>query len=173
MFQRCWFLLALCLFSSWAHAQNEIFLCVDEQGNRTYQNVGTGKGCRKLELQPLNTVPASKPNNPGNTGANVGNPGQRGVTTGGGSSNFPRVDTSSQRVRDEERRRILQEELKSEEQKLGDLRKEFNNGEPERRGDERNYQKYLDRVQKIREDIARSEANIEGLKRELRNIPPN
>ena len=54
-----------------ALAQSEIFLCVDEHGNRTYQNVGTGKGCRKIELQPLNSVPAVKrpvsSSNAGNT----------------------------------------------------------------------------------------------------------
>lgn len=146
-----------------ALAQSEIFLCVDEHGNRTYQNVGTGKGCRKIELQPLNSVPAVKRPTPSN------NAGNNSTSAGGG--NFPRVDNNSQKARDEERRRILQEELKAEEQKLADLKKEFNNGEPERIGGEKNYQKYLDRVQKMKEDIARSEANVDGLKRELRNIP--
>ncbi|HPU54078.1 MAG TPA: DUF4124 domain-containing protein, partial [Burkholderiaceae bacterium] len=44
---------------------------------------------------------------------------------------------------------------------------EYNNGEPERRGDERNYQKYLDRVQRLKEDIARTEGNLATIRREL------
>ena len=67
-------------------------------------------------------------------------------------------------------RRILEDELSKEEAKLADLRKEFNGGEPERRGDERNYQKYLDRVQRLKDDIGRSEVNIASLKRELASV---
>ena len=43
----------------------------------------------------------------------------------------------------------------AEEEKLAVLQKEFNNGEPERQGDERNYQKYLDRVGDMSAAIAR------------------
>ena len=52
-----------------------------------------------------------------------------------------------------------------------ELRREFNNGEPERRGDERNYQRYLDRVADMRAGIARKEADIAALKRELAKLP--
>jgi chromosome segregation ATPase len=77
------------------------------------------------------------------------------------------VDTSAQNQRDSDRRRILDEEVKKEETRLADLKKEFNNGEPERRGDERNFEKYQSRVQKLREDIARTEGNIGSLRREI------
>jgi hypothetical protein len=50
---------------------------------------------------------------------------------------------------------------------MTEQKKEFNGGEPERRGDERNYQKYLDRVEKLKEDIQRSENNLKSLDREL------
>ena len=80
---------------------------------------------------------------------------------------FPKVDPATQRVRDTDRRRILDDELKKEEARLAELRKEFNNGEPERRGDERNYQKYLDRVQALKDDIQRTEGNLATIRREL------
>jgi hypothetical protein len=54
---------------------------------------------------------------------------------------------------------------------LSVLRKEYNNGEPERRGDERNYQKYLDRVANLQADIARKEADIASIRRELARLP--
>ena len=82
-------------------------------------------------------------------------------------ANFPRVDRDAQRARDIDRRRILEEELKSEREKLFRLRSEFNNGQPERQGDERNYARYQERVARMQEDIERAEANISSLNREL------
>jgi chromosome segregation ATPase len=89
------------------------------------------------------------------------------VATRSSPSDFPRVDGSTQKARDSDRRRILEDELRREEGKLSDLKKTYNNGEPERQGDERNYQRYLDRVQKMKEDINRGESNVGSLKKEL------
>ena len=60
--------------------------------------------------------------------------------------------------------------MKSEEQKLANLRKDYNNGEPERRGDERNFAKYQERTAAMKEDLDRAEKNIEALKREIGNL---
>ena len=48
-----------------------------------------------------------------------------------------RVEAETQRSRDADRRRILEDELRAEEERVARLREEFNNGEPERQGDER------------------------------------
>jgi predicted RNase H-like nuclease (RuvC/YqgF family) len=77
------------------------------------------------------------------------------------------VDTGAQRARDSDRRKILEDELKKEEMRLAELRSEFNGGEPDRRGDERNYQRYLDRVQRLKDEIARSESSVSSLRREM------
>ncbi len=50
------------------------------------------------------------------------------------------------------------------------MRAVFNNGEPERQGNERNYAKYQERVAQMRDDISRTERNIEALRREIANI---
>ena len=84
---------------------------------------------------------------------------------------MPRL-TQTQRQRDSDARRILDIELRREEDKLVALRRDFNNGEPERRGDERNYQRYLDRVADMKAGILRSESDIAALKRELGKLPP-
>jgi len=83
-----------------------------------------------------------------------------------------RVDAAAQRQRDTDARRILETELSREEEKLTALRRDYNNGEPERRGNERNYQTYLDRVAQLKAAIGRSEADIAALKREITKIPP-
>ena len=85
-------------------------------------------------------------------------------------ADFPRVDTSQQRARDDDRRGILNEELRLEAQKLAELRAEYKNGEPDRLGSERNYAKYQERVANLRDAIGRSERNIEALRREISNI---
>ena len=85
-------------------------------------------------------------------------------------TNFPRVDTSLQKARDSDRRQILLDELNSEEQRLGELKKEFNNGEPERNGNEKNYGKYLERASLMKDNIGRAEKNVDALKREIANV---
>jgi hypothetical protein len=83
-----------------------------------------------------------------------------------------RVDPSAQRARDSDARRILQEELRREEDRLAAMQKEYNNGEPERKGDERNFQRYLDRVAEMKAAITRKEADVAALRRELSKLPP-
>ena len=82
-----------------------------------------------------------------------------------------RVDPQEQRSRDLDSRRILQQELQKAEDQLAALKKEYNNGEPERQGNERNYQKYLDRVAEMKAAIARKEGDIVAIKRELAKLP--
>lgn len=78
------------------------------------------------------------------------------------------VADAVQRARDGGARGILQAELGKAMQRLGELRREYNNGEPERMGSEtRNYQKYLDRVAGLRASIQRAEGDVAGIQREL------
>ena len=57
--------------------------------------------------------------------------------------------------------------MRREEERLAALKKDYNNGEPERLGDERNYQKYLDRVAEMKASIQRKESDIASIKREI------
>ncbi|MEB0136579.1 DUF4124 domain-containing protein [Actimicrobium sp. CCC2.4] len=151
-------LFSLCLHQ--AHAQNEVFLCVDERGNKEYKNTGTTKGCKKIDLPGMTIIatPKRAPVAASSTSAK------------GASGDFPKVDSEIQKARDNDRRQILLDELKSEEEKLAGIKKTYNGGEPERQGNESNYAKYLDRVAGMKEEIGRSEKNIEALKRELGNL---
>jgi hypothetical protein len=139
---------------------SEIFMCLDAEGNKTFQNVGTGKGCKRMDVGPVLSVPA--PRLPPQRTAR--DPEER-VTVS--PANFPRVDRETQRSRDGDRKRLLEDELKAEEEKLARLKTEYNSGEPERRGDERNFALYAERVQKLRDDLARAEGNVNALRREI------
>ena len=151
------------LISTSASAQSsDIFVCVDEHGQKVFQNTGNVKSCKKMDVQPILTLPASRvPQARSSVQPAVE---QRAAAS---PANFPRVDGDTQRTRDSDRRRILEDELKGEEERLAKLKSEFNNGEPERRGDERNFSLYRERVLRLQEDIARTENNMRALVREI------
>ena len=119
------------------------------------------RNCRTIEGASVTVVQAPrKPASPLATASGPARPADS------------KVDPAAQKARDNDARRILADELRREEERLAALQKEFNNGEPERRGDERNYQKYLDRVADMKAQILRKEADIAALKRELAKLPP-
>jgi hypothetical protein len=151
MTRRCAFLLLLCGLPA-AHA--EIYICTDAHGKRELTDTKK-PGCKVLDVPGSIAAPA--PRNVSNAPALA-------------PQHFPRVDSSQQKARDNERRDILAEELRSEEKKLAELKKDYNGGEPERQGNERNYAKYQERVAGMKENISRSEKNIEALKREMATI---
>lgn len=121
------------------------------------------KGCRTIEGAPITVIQGTKPR-PATTGAAGGASAAR---TGEG-----KVDPAAQRQRDSDARRILEAELKREEDKLAVQKREYNNGEPERRGEERNFQRYMDRVAEMKAGIARTESDIAALKREIAKLAP-
>lgn len=146
-----------------AQAQ-QIFLCVDASGHKELTDTRKGPHCRPLDV-PGAQIAAPKAR-PDGGAARPRAPAQAATSP----ADFPRVDTSEQRARDADRRQILQEELNGELGKLADMKREYNNGEPERRGDERNYAKYQERVANLKDSISRSEKNVEALRREISNI---
>ena len=119
------------------------------------------RGCKTLEGAPITIVQSNRPRGSSGTTATV-------VSS---SNSNARVEASDQRVRDNDRKSILLAELRKEEEQLSLVQKEFNSGEPERRGDEKNYQKYIDRVAEMKAAISRKESDVAALKRELSKLP--
>jgi hypothetical protein len=96
------------------------------------------------------------------------------ATPNGGTASSPpgsKIDPADQRARDSDARRILEGELKREEDRLAALKTEYNNGEPERRGDEKNYQKYIERTADLQAQIERKTSDIAAIRRELAKLP--
>ncbi|HAT31979.1 MAG TPA: DUF4124 domain-containing protein [Janthinobacterium sp.] len=146
-----------------ARADGQIYLCVDADGHKELTDVSKKGGCKLLDLPgaitaPPRRAPASSPRG-GAAAPAMATPAE-----------FPKIDSAAQKARDGDRRQILQDELKNEEQKLAELKKEFNGGEPERNGNERNYAKYQERVAQMKDGVSRAERNVEALKREIANI---
>jgi hypothetical protein len=145
--------------SAAAQQSDAIWVCVDDKGHKTFQNLGTGHGCRRIDGLIV-SIPGTSP---APAGAPAG-ADSRAATP----ANFPRVDRDTQRQRDSDRRRILEEELRSEQDRLARLQGDFNNGTPRPLGDEAvGSPVYKERVQRLADDIQRSEGYIASLKREL------
>ena len=122
------------------------------------------RGCRTIEGAPITVIQATKPRPAAGTG--------NGASAARSGSAEGKVDPAAQRQRDGDARRILEAELKREEDKLVVQKREYNNGEPERRGEERNFQRYMDRVAEMKAGIARTESDIAALKREMAKLAP-
>lgn len=141
----------------------DIFKCVDEAGHVTYtNNKPSGKGCNTLARdQAVSSVPGGSrplaPSSPSNGASS-------------GSAGFPRVDSGTQKARDTDRRRILDEELAAEQRSLEGAQKLLAEQEAVRYGDERNYQRVLDRLQPFKDKVQLHERNVEALKREIGNL---
>ena len=148
------FWVALLLTTYAAVLRADIYECVDASGNKRFTNIkAEAKGCKVLIVAPTNTVPGpTKPQ------------GGKAIAT---PSSFPRVDTDTQRQRDSERRRILEQELGNEERLLAQARKELAEQEAVRLGSERNYQKVLDRLEPYKRKVKLHDDNVASLKREL------
>ncbi len=145
----------------------DVYLCVDDKGHRSYTNTGNTKSCKKVELPGLTTI--SAPPAQAKRNVNAANTAPNGGKAGS-PNDFPKVDDATQKARDNDRKQILLDEMRSEEQKLANLKRDYNDGLPERNGDEKNYAKYQDRVAKMKDEISRVEKNVEALKRELSTI---
>ena len=131
--------------SASAAASADIYKCVDKAGHATYSNV-QAKGCTRIVASPREQAP----------------PPVRQVVPGakpGTPADFPRVHPATQRVRDDDRRRILDTELAGEEKALEEARR--NVAEVQASG--------VNPTQ-ARARVTVHERNLEALRKEIANL---
>ena len=131
-------------------ADNRVYRCGNEYTNTVSE--ANAKNCKLLSTANVTVIPGVKhPPKPASSAA--------------------RPDAVDQSAKESDARLILEAELKKAQSKQAEQIKEYNNGEPERLGTEtRNYQKYLDRVAALKAAIARTDADIAGIQRELARL---
>lgn len=142
----------LCLCPILAHA--DIYKAVDENGHVTYSSTPL-KGGKKIILEPLPTMlPPAQP-----------------------QENFPRVDSETQRSRDDTRRKILQDELNAEEKLLEVAQQNLKDGEanPEvfKGADGRTYRnvaKFDAKIKQLSDQVDLHQQNVAALKSELSKL---
>ena len=139
-------------------AQDRLYRC----GN-LYTNADKSRdpACTPLPVERITVVPAQPQESKSATPA-------KPAAAQSSSRTATRVSSLAQTQKDSDSRQILEAEWRKTRQRLQDLQSEYNRGEPERLGSERsNPQKYLDRVAALQSSIARTEADLTGIRREL------
>ena len=147
-------LIAIALVLAPFPALADIWECVDSSGNKRFTNIKSeAKGCRLLTVTAPNVVTHPAGKTPGKTSPRP--------------ADFPKVDGDTQKSRDSERRRILEQELGNEQKLLDQARKELGDQESQRLGSERNYQRVLERLEPYKKKVKLHEDNVANLRREL------
>lgn len=125
------------------------YRCTTSSGAAAYFNVPGGIDAGLPDRSPRRASPSPAPATPAPVG-------------------FPRVDAETQRGRDDMRRKVLGDELASEEKLLAEARVAYANGAPAALPDEQvNSQKYSERIARLRQAVQLHERNIEALRKEL------
>jgi hypothetical protein len=123
----------------------------DAEGNMHYTNVAPEKGWKKLSC-----------------GVGDEPRGDRSAKASPTPAGFPKVDVDTQRGRDSLRRKVLTDELDTEEKLLVEARGAYGDGAPAPLADEqKDAQKYANRLAKLRQAVSLHEKNIEALRKEL------
>ncbi|MEQ1814075.1 MAG: DUF4124 domain-containing protein [Candidatus Nitrotoga sp.] len=144
--------LALLLLAPSAHA--EIYKSIAPDGQVTYSSVPT-KGAKKMDLGILPKPPVNARNNPT-------------------PHNFPKIDSATQKNRDQARNKILQNELTSEIKLLDESRQQLADSiaNPELYVNKDGKAmpdpvRHADKIKSLRRRITLHEHNIEALQAEL------
>ncbi len=146
-----WCLAAACAAGAWA--QGPVCKYVDAAGNIVFSNLPPEKGYRRISC-----MGAEEPRRAGGSAS-------KSTPTPAG---FPRVDAETQKGRDDMRRKVLGDELATEEKLLAEARTLYANGAPVPLPEEQgNAAKYQERIARLRQSVQLHERNIEALKKEL------
>ena len=151
------FLLPLCLPLAAPVWADTLYKCTESDGHTIYTNqkpAANSKTCTVLSQDKAVSTFA-----PPKVRANTPTPGD-----------FPKVSADAQKTRDGDRRRILEEELGGERQKLDDAKKALAEQEAIREGGEKNYQRVLERLKPYQDRVQLHERNVEALEKEIGNL---
>lgn len=124
-----------------------VYKHIDEQGNVTYSNIRS-TAAEEVDLPPLVVVP---------------------------SVDAEGIDDRIRQRREnsiiKEQRKEIEHRIAEESAQLEMTRSEYKDGKPDRLGSERNYQRYLDRVERLKNEINGREMSLQALQRELEKLP--
>jgi septal ring factor EnvC (AmiA/AmiB activator) len=139
-------------------AAADLWKCTDEHGQAYYTSEKADlkkyKGCQVVTA-PISTVHSSRP---------------PAAKDNKGPANFPSVSNADQKARDNDRRKILESELSSEERLLEDARKKLKEQEEVRSGNEKNFARVEERLAPFQKQVQLHESNIANIRKELTTL---
>jgi predicted lipid-binding transport protein (Tim44 family) len=155
--------------SAGAWSQDVIYRCGNEYTNNVSQ--AKSKDCKPVDGGHVTVIHGgSKPA----AAAGGGSAPRNTAAPAAGSPAPAKVNSSAQKARDSDARAILESELARAQEKLTQLRQEYNDGNPQRTALElRNPQGYQERVEQLKNSITRQEGDVAGIRRELDRLPKN
>jgi hypothetical protein len=134
------------------YVTGEMYKCATQSGASSYFNVpgadgSAGNAAGTSGAQPVRSSKAATP------------------------AGFPRVDPTTQKGRDDVRRKVLSEELAAEEKLLAESRSHYADGAPPPLPEEKaDAEKYRVRIARLRQSVNVHEKNVEALRKELAAI---
>ncbi len=143
----------------WSATAADICKYVDEDGRTVYSTVPL-KNAKKVVCFKTAAPPPAASNEESS----------RRKEQGVESAPQPKVDSSTQARRDNDRQAILHDELAREQQLLEEARQALAEQEAIRSGDERNYQRVLNRLRPYQDKVEQHQRNIDSLNKEITNI---
>ena len=120
-------------------AQADIYKAVDADGHVTYSSTPI-KGGKRLNLMPPEERTREKARDT--------------------SKDFPKVNEETQKMRDDARRKILEDELKTEEGLLSNARLDLQSGNPKDKG----------KIDSLNRQVELHQGNIDALKAEISRL---
>lgn len=153
-----------CLVMFTAHSaawsQDKIYRCGNEYTNSA--SIAKQRNCQVVEgghVTVVHTGAAKSSSTQADPSASGNAPTRRSAV---------QVDPGQQKARDNDAKAILQGELSKAQDKLNALKAEYNNGDPVKTALElRNPQIFNERLETLKSTIARQEADVAGIQREL------
>lgn len=147
-----------------AWSQDRIYRCGNEYTNNATQ--AKERGCKVVEGGNVTVLQGSRASGGAAPAARAAAPAAPSAPSAG-----PRVVSQEQKARDSDARVILEDELRKAQSRHDELKKEYNDGFPQRTALEmRNPQGYIERTNDLKAALTRAEADVEGIKRELNRI---
>ena len=143
-----------------------IYRCTDANGGMLISNARVDKSCKAVVSSPDSTLPAPK----AKVSGAAANPSPAG---------FPRVQEDTQKARDTDRRRILDNELAAEQKNLDEAKKALADQEAVILPNERQQYKggggisggkVEQRIAPYRDKVALHERNIEAIQKEIAKL---
>ena len=164
---RLYFPCALLVLAAIPVQADVMYQCVDESGHKSFSNIKSSAQGVKCTAMDLGT-PAAPPVSAAKAATKTPTP-----------ATFPKVDDNAQKVRDTDRRRILDSELAAEQRNLEQARKDLAEQEATVLPNERmqfkggggiSGGKVEERVQPYRDKVALHERNIEAIQKEISKL---
>ena len=149
-----------------AWSQDRIYRCGNEYTNNV--NDAKQRGCKVVEGGNVTVVQSPRPAQ----GSAAAAPARSSSPAASSSpAGAPKVDNADQKARDSDARAILDSELRKAQSRVEELKKEYNEGSPQKTALElRNPQGWIERTAELKTSITRAEADVDGIKRELARL---